>query len=319
VLLCADLSEAARSSIADATPSAGSQMIQLKSTANAADSHTDAPWSMTYQDQPVSCIENTGNVLTWNAGGETAEDCMRACASWGEETVNQNSNRTCSAGFLYQNMDGTKFCRLFEKCDACRAQEFPGTTFQLGEPCKPQCLRSDCKKDQGFKPKPGFRDIPCASDCTPDECCDMIPGWTTTATTAAPATCERNRWCTDGDMTFSYEDCNEDGVLDMVCNRANGQRWIALSGDCLNPNYNNGKSIPCSDIPKGAPSTCVRGSWCTGADFKFRYEDCNEDGVLDMVCNRNNGQIWIALSGDCMNPNYNSGKSIPCSDVPKVR
>jgi len=180
VLLCLGFSEASRISTAPAEglPLAGSQMIQIKANTDDA-MKVKTTWKTTYTDVSKTC-SNVGktNVLTWNAKVDTAEACQQACESWGQVHVNQNSNRPCGAGYFYHKADGTPYCRLFETCETCVSTAIAGTTFTSSdESCSASCQSADCSKEDGFNPKPGFKEVTCASSvCTHEECCDALPG-----------------------------------------------------------------------------------------------------------------------------------------------
>merc|ERR1719221_2093902 len=161
-------------------------MIQIKAHA---DDAAKVTWQTTYTNTKMTCT-NVGekNVLTWNANAASAEACQQACQSWGQEHVNQNSNRPCGAGYFYHKADGTPFCRLYETCEKCVTTQFAGTTFTASAVgCKASCHGKDCSRSDGFKPKPQVTSIQCASSvCTTDECCDPIPEKTTKPKTTTP-------------------------------------------------------------------------------------------------------------------------------------
>jgi len=264
------LAQAARltASSVDEAPPAGSQMIQLKASGDGAESQVqpdtaadsagnkvdsagnllqiiataddavkaETMWRTIYTDSKRTCGDE-GSVLTWNAKVDTADKCQQACESWGETQVNQNSNRPCGAAYFYHKADGSPFCRLFETCDKCASSPFAGTTFtSFDHQCGASCSRADCRKDAGFKPKQGFAAIQCATpECTTDECCDLLPGWTTeevtttTVTTTTPplkGVPSHVTYCGDGWFSkLSYKHVN----AKYIC-YANGYKNIASFG-----------------------------------------------------------------------------------------
>lgn len=209
------------------SPLAGSQMIQLKRKTN---------WQMTFTNSKHSC-EDRG-VVTWNARVETEDGCKTAC---------ETSETPCAAGFFFVNHKGKPSCRLFETCETCRRGnvEFPGNTFQIdGNTCTSTCTWHVCKEGPVWTAKKGYADITCAAPaCTKSECCDPPP-------TPDPPTCNewvhKDGWCTHPGAVYHEEDCNKDGVLDLVCVDNRGNRWLQISGDCQK--YNTAHAPLCSSL-----------------------------------------------------------------------
>lgn len=148
-------------------------MIQIKAHADDA-MEAKTSWQTVYTDTAKTCA---GKVLTWDAKVETEDACKQACTSWGEVPVpgKPNTYLRCGAGYWFHKADGKAICRLFETCDKCKTVAVAGTTFTASEPCKAKCSGPICRKDDGFKRKPGFQQIECAGpDCSTDECCDPL-------------------------------------------------------------------------------------------------------------------------------------------------
>ncbi|KAG2486405.1 hypothetical protein HYH03_014981 [Edaphochlamys debaryana] len=107
-------------------------------------------------------------------------------------------------------------------------------------------------------------------------------------------------WCThQGAHYFANTDCDNDGLLDNVCQDSTGHRWVRRSSTgCA---WEEGYGLPNSVCPTAFNTStidCVRpGDFCRQEGDVYREGiDCDDDGLIDDVCDGPKGMRYVRLS-----------------------
>eukprot|EP00111_Clytia_hemisphaerica_P016961 TCONS_00050293-protein len=98
-------------------------------------------------------------------------------------------------------------------------------------------------------------------------------------------------WCSHSGSTFTFLDCDGDGLLDPICSDHNGAFGvIGLTKGCRSKwptgKCNNQKGRVCDRHKR----------WCSHSGATFFYQDCDNDGIPDPVCSDTRGSLGIIKS-----------------------